>query len=70
MLSMHRINGRLIEISDHRLRNSKQKPEMSALKKRCIMCAREENTHIHTHTHIQLLNRSSERKSVVDPPSI
>jgi hypothetical protein len=48
MLSVHTTNARLIkEVSDHRLGNSKQKSEMPALKKRCIMCAIERDIHIH-----------------------
>ena len=47
MLSVHTTNERLVKISDHRLRNSKQKPEMPALKKRCIMCATDRDIHLH-----------------------
>jgi hypothetical protein len=47
MLSVHTTNARLIKFSDHRLGNSKQKSEMPALKKRCIMCVIERDIHIH-----------------------
>jgi hypothetical protein len=48
MLFVHTTNARLIKVSDHHLGNSKQKSEMPALKKRCIMCAMERDIHIHT----------------------
>jgi hypothetical protein len=47
MLSVHTTNERLVKISDHRLRNSKQKSEIQALKKRCIICATDTDIHLH-----------------------
>jgi hypothetical protein len=63
MLSVHTTNARLIKFSDHRLGNSKQKSEMPALKKRCIMCAIERDMYIYTTSKQKLGKKISSRPS-------